>query len=266
MAASSSEFFIGKQYHIGASPGDLARFILLCGDPARVEKTALFFDEKAVRSTKHTREFSSVTSMFRGIPVTVMSTGIGCDNTEIAVIEAAQCVENPILIRIGSCGAIAENVLMGDLVISQFAVPRENTSSFYLPAGTVVEGDAGVTAALQQAAQHLECRHHVGGTCSTSSFYGGQGREVPGFPIRKEAKLENLLPFLLKLGVLNFEMEASTLFTLAKISTRGIRAGAVCAVYAERHANKGFDKAILAAAEQRCIQTGLEAISILAQQ
>lgn len=266
MAESSSEYFTGKQYHIGASLGDLAQFILLCGDPARAEKTALSFDQGSIRFRACHREFVTITGTFHGIPVTVMATGIGTDNTEIAVIEASQCVSQPVFIRIGSCGAIKDGILMGDLVISQFAVPRENTSSFYLPPGTLVKGSATVIAALEEAAKNLPCSYHVGGTCSTSSFYGGQCREVPGFPIREDAKAERVFPALLEQGVLNFEMETSLLYTLATISNRGIKAGSVCAVYAERHTKQGFDPDILVEAERRCIAVGLGAILVLAEQ
>lgn len=266
MPTSSSEFFTGKQYHIGASPGDIARFILLCGDPARAEKTAEFFDQESIRFAHHHREFVTITGTLQGIPITVMATGIGTDNTEIAVIEASQCVERPVFIRIGSCGAIKEGVSMGDLVISYSAIPRENTSSFYLPEGTLVHGSPDVVQALEESARKLQYPHHMGVTCSTASFYAGQCREVPGFPIREEAKEHNVFPKLLEQGVVNFEMETSLLYTLAHISTRGIRAGAVCAVYAERHAKQGFDPEILKTAEQRCIATGLGAVGILAEQ
>ena len=266
MTTSSSEFFTGKQYHIGASPGDLAQYILLCGDPARAKKIARLFDEGSIRFEGNHREFVTFTGTFKGIPVTVMSTGIGTDNTEIAVIEAAQCVERPVFIRVGSCGSIKEGVMMGDLVISQFAIARENTSSFYLPPGNPVEGSYPVVQALTRAAEQLRYNHHVGGTCSTSSFYGGQCREVPGFPIRQEAKGDRVFPILLARGVLNFEMETSLLYTLAEISTRGIMAGTVCAVYAERHSKEGFDQEAMDKAETRCITTSLKAVEILTSQ
>ena len=194
-----------------------------------------------------------------------MATGIGVDNTEIAVIEASQCVKQPTFIRIGSCGAIRGNIRMGDLIISSKGLPRENASSFYLPEGTVVDGSPEVISALEEAAVKLGLSYHIGITCSTSSFYAGQGREVPGFPIREDSKAENLLPLLLEQGVINFEMETSLLYTLAKISTLDIRAGSVCAVYAERQAKKGFDPNILVEAERCCIATGLETVLILAK-
>lgn len=266
---ASTEYFVGKQYHIGLSPGELERYILLCGAPERVAKVAHYFDDGLTRPESRHREFVTVSGHYKGIPLSVMATGIGTDNTEIAVIEATQCFDGsairPTFIRIGSCGAIKEGIEVGDLVISGAALPRENTSSFYLPAGTKVFAHPDILKSLESAAQKLAYTFHTGVTCSTSSFYAGQGREAPGFPIRDDAKREILFPELLSAGVLNFEMETSTLFTLAKISTCAIRAGAVCAVYAARHANQGFDPGALEEAEKRCIETGLEAIRILAE-
>lgn len=261
---ASSEYFIGRQYHISVAPGEIERYILLCGDPERAEKVVHYFDVGSIRAQARHREFVTMTGTYKGIPVSVMATGIGPDNTEIAVIEAAQCVERPTFIRIGSCGAIADGIAIGDLVISNAALPRENTSAFYLPLGTKVFAHPLVCETIEKAARSLRHTFHTGVTCSTSSFYAGQAREVPGFPIREEAKRDNLFPELLKEGVLNFEMETSALFTLASISTRGIRAGAVCAVYAARLADRGFDPAALKQAESRCIETGLETIRILA--
>lgn len=264
MPKDSSEFFARKQYHIGASPGDLAEYILLCGDPERARKVAERFDPGTISFTGSHREFVIFTGKYEGVPVSVMATGIGTDNTEIAVIEAAQCVDSPTFIRIGSCGAIKNGIKLGDLVISRDAIPRENTSSFYLPPGTRVKANAQVTSALIAVAESLGHIYHVGTTCSTSSFYGGQCREVPGFPIRENAKSRHVFPRLLRRGVVNFEMESSLLFTLARISTLGIRAGAVCAVYAERQAKKGFSQKDIVIAEKRCIEVGLKSITLLA--
>ncbi|MEX1064006.1 MAG: nucleoside phosphorylase [Candidatus Paceibacterota bacterium] len=258
---SSSEYFTGKQYHLGISPGDLAPYILLCGDPDRAVETTRHFDEIAFRGGH--REFLTITGRYRGMPVSVMATGIGPDNMEIAVIEASRCIKAPTFIRIGSCGAIAEGVGLGDLVISARAIPRENTSSFYLPEGQTVSGSPDVIEALVVAARKLEYIAHVGITCSTSSFYAGQGREVPGFPIREEAKAKNLFPILVSQGVLNFEMETSALYTLAAISTLNLRVGTVCAVYAERYDKKEVAWELLGQAEQRCIKTGLEAALLI---
>jgi len=246
-----------KQYHIACGPGDLARYILLCGDPERARKTKMFF-EKMHFEAQH-REFITFTGVYQGVPVSVMSTGIGCDNTEIAVIEACQCVERPIFIRIGSCGALQEFINLGDLIVTTEALRRENTSSFYASAKVKAVSDEGIRQALVSAAKILRFPYHVGKTCSTSSFYGGQGREIPGFPILDKKIVKKLRGE----KVLNFEMESSLLFILAKISTLNIRAATICAVYADRIKETFIAKKEMVKAEKRCILAGLKAVKIL---
>lgn len=245
----------GVQYHIGAGPGDLAPNILLCGDPDRAEKVSTYFDKVNVRIKN--REYVTITGTYQGIPTTVMATGIGCDNTEIAVIEVSQTIESPTLIRIGSCGALPSHISLGELVISTGAVRLENTSLYYVPDGYPAIAHHEVILALMESARNRRFPHHVGLTACAPGFYGAQARNVPGFSPR----FPNLPAELEAIGVLNFEMETSTLFTLA--SLRGIRSGAVCAVYANRHHNVFIDTETKELAERRCIETGLGAVEIL---
>ncbi|MBI4237844.1 MAG: nucleoside phosphorylase [Deltaproteobacteria bacterium] len=246
----------GRQYHIGCGPGDVAPYILLCGDPARVHRVAKYFDQARAPITH--REYVTITGMYRGIPLTVMATGMGPDNTEIAVVELSQIVQRPTLLRIGSCGAIRQGIELAELVISTGAVRLENTTSFYVVDGYPAVAHHEAVVALIEAAARCGFPHHLGITATAPGFYACQARKVPGFPVRDPelpAKLESM-------GVANFEMEASALFTLGSIINA--RAGAVCAVYANRHLNQFIDDATMQLAEQRCIETGLAAIEVLA--
>ncbi|HUX05810.1 MAG TPA: nucleoside phosphorylase [Acidobacteriota bacterium] len=250
----------GRQYHIDCTPGDLARFILIGGDPDRVALAERLFDN--VRIRRRHREFTTITGEYRGTEVSMMSSGIGCDNIEIVVIEASQCVERPVFIRVGSCGALQPLCAVGDLVISESCVRREDTSLNYAPPDHVPKADVGVLGALKRAASELSCGFHVGVTCSTSSFYGGQGRLIEGFPTRHPGVLDELRGK----GVLNFEMEMSTLFTLAEISTLGLRAGGVCAVFANRTTGEFISRENMEIAQERCLRVGLRAVEILAEE
>ncbi|OGQ04122.1 MAG: hypothetical protein A3F82_07255 [Deltaproteobacteria bacterium RIFCSPLOWO2_12_FULL_44_12] len=247
----------GKQYHIGLGPGDLAPYILLCGDPGRVQKVAKYFKKK--KAAKSHREYVTVTGTYEGIPISVMSTGIGPDNTEIALVEISQIVKQPTFIRIGSCGGLKKGMEIGDLVVSTGAVRLENTTSFFVCDGYPAVAHYEIVSALVQAAKGLKVRHHVGITATAPGFYGAQGRTVPGF-----ASLDPDLPKKLeKMNVINMEMETSCLLVLS--SLMGCRAGAVCAVYANRHANRFIDNQTMKRAEKHCIETGLEAMKLLAQ-
>ncbi|RMG11477.1 MAG: uridine phosphorylase [Planctomycetota bacterium] len=246
----------GVQYHIGAGPGDVASTILLVGDPARAEKVAARFDSVEVRRAH--REYVTLTGQYRGAPLTVTATGIGCDNTEIAVVELSQCVESPTFLRVGSCGALAEGIELGDLVVSTGAVRLETTSSWFVPEGYPALAHHEVVLALLEATAGVTDRRvHAGLTATAPGFYGAQGRRVPGFPPRDP----DLPARLGAVGVKNMEMEASLLFSLA--SLRGLRAGAVCAVYANRGADTFVDTDLKDRAEAACIEAGLGAVEVL---
>jgi uridine phosphorylase len=240
------------QYHIGCGPGDVAPRILLCGDPGRAEKVAAHFTRRL--SERRNREFVTLTGLHRGRPLTVMGTGIGPDNTEIAVIELAQIVKDPVLLRIGSCGALQPGIRLGDLVITTGAVRLENTTSFFVPPGYPAVAHPELVLALRDAAVRLRLRHHVGLTATAPGFYGAQGRRAPGFE-----PLDPGLPrTLARLNVLNFEMEASALLTLAAM--RGFRAGVACAVYAQRVKGTFVDARRKVRAEVDAIRLGLAAL------
>jgi uridine phosphorylase len=83
----------GRQYHIGLAPGEVARYIMLVGDPARATRVAGLFD--SVELERRNREFVTYTGVHSGLRVTVMGTGMGGGPTEIAVVELCQLVDAP---------------------------------------------------------------------------------------------------------------------------------------------------------------------------
>lgn len=247
----------GRQYHIGIAPGEVAPFILMCGDPARVKLVAGFFDK--IECECSYREYLTITGKYKGIPISVMATGMGPDNTEIALVELSQVVKSPTLIRIGTSGGLKKETKLGDLVISTGAVRLENTSTYFVHEGYPAVAHYEVVAALVKAASKERLKFHTGLTATAPGFYGAQGRKTPFFTPRDV----NIDEKLAGMNVLNMEMEASTLFILSNLA--GFRAGAVCAVIAERDANVFITKDMLKVAEMNCIKTGLGAVEILAK-
>ncbi|MHC5039469.1 MAG: nucleoside phosphorylase [Planctomycetota bacterium] len=245
----------GRQYHIGLKPGELAPYILFVGDPDRAERVASRFD--SLELTRKNREYHTCTGVYKGLRVSAMGTGIGCDNTEIAVVESAQIVENPTILRVGSCGALKPEIEIGDLVITSGAVRLESTSTFFVPEGYPAFAHHEAVLALLLAAKGTGAPHHLGITVTAAGFYGAQGREIPGFPLRHP----DLPDQMARLGASNFEMEASTLLTLA--SVRRFRAGAACAVFANRPHDRFISPDQKVKAEGAAIETGLQALAIL---
>jgi len=247
----------GRQYHLGLSPEEVADKIIMVGDPKRARMAADQFDKIFVSQSN--REFVAYTGQYRGMELTVLATGIGCDNTEIAVIELCQLRFPLTMIRCGSCGALQPEIKIGDLVISSSALRLENTSTFFVEEGYPAVAHHEVVLAILKAATDLGFAHHLGITATASGFYGAQGRQIPGFPVRDSGLMNRLT----KQGIKNFEMESSTLFTLA--SLRGFRAGTVCAAFASRPSNTFIAPEDKAGAEMRAIQTTLKAMEILDQ-
>ena len=250
----------GRFYHLDCAPGELAPYILTCGDPDRARRIARRLTRVDMR--RKNREFLTYTGAYKNIPVSVMATGIGAPASAIAIVEAANCVTPVTFIRLGTCGALQEYIQVGDLVITASARREENTTQAYAPADFVPQAAPAIVAALREAAEVLKVRHHLGLTCTTADFYAGQGRMAPGFPASEPHKLARLS----QAGVLNLEMEMSAYLTLAAVATVPIRAGGACLVLNNRLTGQGLTEAhARRRAESRLIDVGLRALEILAK-
>jgi uridine phosphorylase len=240
-----------NQYHIACTKGDLSKYLLVPGDPDRVPKITSLWD--STKEVSCNREFRSFTGKYKGAPVSALSSGIGPACMAIAVNEASS-IGVDTFIRVGSTGAIQKDINCGDLIISSAAVRLDYTSSCYVIPEYPAVANYEVLLALIEAAESLGIsNYHVGVTATTADFYAGQSR-----PARTSAfQMENLLPTLQNMGVLNFEMETATLYTLA--SLYGLRACSVCAVYANRCRNEFKEEA----GEENAIKVANEAVRIL---
>jgi len=243
-----------KQYHIACEQGDLTKYLLVPGDPDRIPKIAKLWDS-AKRVSSH-REFLSYKGIYKGVPISALSTGIGPACMSIAVNEASK-IGVSTFIRIGSTGAIQKHIPCGDLIISTAAVRLDFTSNCYIMPEYPAVANYEVLLALIEAAESLGIRnYHVGITATTSDFYAGQSRRTAGDSC---SQMENLLPTLEKAGVLSFDMETATLYTLAGLF--GLRSAAVFAVYANRCTDE-FRPGI---GEKEAIRIGNESVKILSE-
>ena len=245
-----------RQYHIDLGPGELAEYILLPGDPDRTSRIARLLDD--IELERRHREFASVTGTYRGQRVSIVSTGIGTDNVEIVMAEILAITERPTFIRVGSCGSLQPEMGLGDLVITSGAVRLETTTSWFVHDGYPAVADYEAVVALIEAAERLGKRYHVGITATSPGFFGAQGRPIPQLPIRYPDLAEDMA----RQRVLNFEMEGSAVLVLAGLAR--CRAGVVCAVYAQRTTGDFVTGTAKDAAEAACVETGLEALAILA--
>ncbi len=242
----------GRQYHLNVRRGDIPRYVLLPGDPGRVPLIASFWDEKRLLSSH--REYVIYVGRYRGVDVAAASTGIGGPATAIAVEELFR-VGADTFVRVGTTGALRKEIKLGDLIITSAAVRYDGVSKIYVDSEYPAVASLDVLLALIEAADELGVRYHVGITASSDSFYVGQGR--PGFKNYLPKQWSDIHLRLAEVNVLNFEMEASTIFTLANIY--GGRGGAVCAVIA----NRATDEFVPGAGVEDAIKVANEAVRIL---
>lgn len=246
-----------RQYHIDLAPGEVADYILLPGDLARTERIGRLLDD--VEVDRQHREFSSVTGRHRGLRISVVSTGIGADNVEIVLAELLAITDKPTFIRIGSCGVLRPEIALGDMVITTGAVRLENTTSYFVEDGYPAVADHVAVLALLEAAQRTGHRAHLGLTATAPGFFGAQGRPIPQLPLRFPDMAERMA----RQGVVNFEMEASAVLTLAALA--GCRAGVICTVFAQRTTGDFVTGQQKQDAEDGLIEAGLEALHVLAE-
>jgi len=248
--ATRAEDKSGKQYHVQLKPGDIPRYVLLPGDPGRVPKIASLRDE--AREIARNREYVTRVGKYKGVPIASTSTGVGPSNVEIVLVELSR-VGADTFIRVGSCGAIHEDIPVGSVIITYAAHKLDGVSLKWAPEGYPAVASLSVTLALIQAAESLGIEYFVGLTASSDSFYIGQERPVNGYI---PGRMRGLIDELRSVKVLNFEMETSALYVISRIL--GLRAGAVEAVFANRVTGE-FEKR----GELEAAKVASEAVKIL---
>lgn len=199
--------------HIGARPGQIAPRILLPGDPLRATWIAENFLEDAECYTT-VRGMLGYTGTYSGERVSVQGTGMGQPSLSIYVNELLQEYGVRQLVRVGSCGALAPDLAMRDVVLAQSAATDSamNTHRFrgmhYPPTA-----DFALLRAAADAAAADDVPHTVGTLLSSDSFYSDR---------------PDLTDTLAEFGVIAVEMEAAELYTLAAKYRRA--ALAICTV------------------------------------
>jgi len=208
------------QYHIKCRKGDVARYVLLPGDPARVKVIASLWDES--HKVAENRQYVTYTGKVTGVDISTTSTGIGSPSAAIAVEELARCGADT-FIRVGTCGGYQKNQKIGDIAIATGAVRWEGTTRQYVPIEYPAISAPEVVMALVEAAEQLGVDYHVGITKSGDSLYAGMA-----FGGYQQSWMKNIEADFAMSNVVSAEMEASAIFTLANLFR--LRAGSVCSI------------------------------------
>ncbi|MFA6402622.1 MAG: nucleoside phosphorylase [Salinivirgaceae bacterium] len=250
----------GSIFHLHLKPEDIADTIILVGDQDRVEVVSSFFDTIEIK--KQNREFITHTGTYNGKRISVVSTGIGTDNIDIVINELDALVnidlttrfEKPEkkklnLIRIGTSGALQEDIPVDTPVISEIAIGFDGLLNFYADRNKIThnEMEASFKQHLQwnpqlTAPYFVDCSNSLlnkigfdmrkGITISAPGFYGPQGR-VLRLPIQDALINDKISSFSTQgLKITNYEMECSAIYGLSKLM--GHDAVTVCCIIANR--------------------------------
>ena len=243
-----------QEFHLKIREGDVGRYVIMCGDPARCEKIAKYLDEASFVNAN--REYTIYTGTLDGVKVSVCSHGIGGPSTAIAVEELMHCGADTFL-RVGTSGGMAVDVLGGDLVIGTGAIRMEGTSKEYAPIEFPAVADYRVVQALAEAAQAKKVRYHVGVLQCKDSFYGQH--DPDSMPVGYELKQK--WDAWVRCGALASEMESAALFVIG--SVRKLRTGSIMTVFANQTRRElGLDDPMSMDTET-AIQVAVDAVRIL---
>lgn len=270
MPIASSEMIVnsdGSIFHLHVRPEQLSEKVILVGDPGRVTLVASYFDN--IECEASNREFHTVTGNYKGKRVTVVSTGIGCDNIDIVMNELdalanvdfdSRCVRNELrkleLVRIGTCGGLQPFTPVGTYIASARSIGFDGLLNFYNGRNEVCDLDFEAAFMKHMNWTGSQCISHPyvveadeelmqriagddmvkGVTVACGGFYGPQGRvlRLPLADPMANSKIESFVYG--EERITNFEMESSALAGLARLM--GHKAVTCCLVIANRVAHK----------------------------
>ena len=257
----------GSVFHLHIKPTELADKVILVGDPGRVKTVASFFDSQEYKGEN--REFCWVTGEYHGKRITVLSTGIGCDNIDIVMNELDVLVNIDFetrqekdeirsleIVRIGTCGGLQPHTPIGTFICSEKSIGFDGLLNFYAGREEVCDlafemsfvRHMGWSGNQCQAYPYvINCNKELmdrialedmirGVTISAGGFYGPQGRALraPLADAQQNAKIESFRHG--KYCITNYEMESSALAGMARLL--GHKATTVCMVIANRYAQE----------------------------
>ena len=224
-----------KFSHIGFTKEDLAEYfpqtVLLSGEPERSHHIATTYLQNVKLLSEYRGLNSYLGHLQDGKPILIATSGMGAPSLSIVVNELVQVGINN-FIRIGTCGSIQSEVKVGSVVISQAALSRQGASLDIAPAEYPAAADPFLTVALVNVAKKLNIPYHLGITASVDTFYEGQERITSSANPHLQTWLTGITEEYRRLNILNYEMEAGTLFKMAGVY--GFAAACICGVVAQR--------------------------------
>ena len=252
-----------RLYHIGFGADDVpaaTTLALLSGDPGRSELIATQHLRGARELARNRGLDAFVAQLPGGRPVVCATSGMGAPSMSIVVNELVQ-VGITTIIRVGTSGSIQDHVRTGHVVIGSGAVTNQGAADDIAPPQFPAVADPFLTVVLAGAADALGIVHHVGVMASTDTFFEGQERSESSANPHLLRRLRGMIDEYHDLNVLNFEMEAGTLFKMGVVY--GFAAGCVVGIIAQRTEDERPDLAEKDAAVDRAIRVAVAAADSL---
>jgi len=247
------------KYHIGFGRSELpdgTSLALLSGDPDRSQLIATRYLTGGRELARNRGLDSFAATLPGGAPVVCATSGMGAPSMSIVVNELVQ-VGMRTIIRVGTAGSIQDHVRAADVVIGSGALTNQGAAADVAPPEFPAVADPFLTVTLADAADALGIAHHVGVMASVDTFFEGQERSESSANPRLLRRLRGMIDEYRDLRILNFEMEAGTLFKMGAVY--GFAAGCVCAIIAQRGEDEAPRLAAKDAAIDRAIRVAVEA-------
>jgi len=214
-----------KMHHLQIEPGQIGEFVIMPGDPGRCHLIAEHFENPQLIA--QSREYITYTGKYKGLRVSVTSTGMGCPSAAIALEELIMSGAKH-LARLGTTGALQKKINLGDIIIPTSAVRLEGTSVEYIPIEFPAVADIDIVDALIKAARGKNQKSHIGIIMSHDAFYKGSVFTHPDFLKREQVWIDS--------NVLSVENESSALFTIGYL--RKVKVGTILTVVANHLTRK----------------------------
>lgn len=197
--------------YMKAEKGDVAKYVVFSGDPWRIDVIKKYLDNP--RHIAFAREYNTYTGTFKGVPVTVTSTGIGAPSAAIAMEEMYECGME-VAVRMGTTMSLRDE-LLGKFIIPIGAMREEKTSETYVPSSYPAVADFALVSAMNQAARELGNEAFNGINCTMDGFYS-QMRQSKLSQQRNTDILETFKR-LKKQNVCCIDMESSCMLTIGRL-------------------------------------------------
>lgn len=231
--------------HIAAEPGEIAPRVLFPGDPLRAEWIAKTYLEDA-ECYSRVRNMLGFTGTYRGQPVSVQGSGMGQPSVAIYATELFREYGVEQLVRVGSCGALAESIGLRDIVLAMSAATDSSMNRLrFHGLDYAATADFWLLRAAHDAATARAIKPAVGQILSSDNFYNPR---------------PELLDLLAEHGVLAIEMEANTLYTLA--AAFGRRALSICTVSDQIRTGEALSAADRESSFGDMVEIALEAMTV----